>query len=107
NLEVGVELDAPFPGYGEVVGSSTPAGPVATTVHCGPYARLHEAHEAIRLWCRDNGYTLAGPQWEVYGHWKEEWNNDPTMICTDVFYLLVASGSFAAEAGAVPDQGTG
>src|SRR5207253_4204571 len=33
NLEVGVELDAPFAGHGEVVGSATPAGTVATTVH--------------------------------------------------------------------------
>jgi hypothetical protein len=43
--------------------------------------------------CRDNGYALAGPNWEVYGHWKDEWNSDPTKICTDVFYLLVAAGS--------------
>src|SRR5262249_24353651 len=36
-LEVGVELDAPFAGHGEVVGSATPAGAVASTVHFGPY----------------------------------------------------------------------
>jgi effector-binding domain-containing protein len=90
NLEVGVELPAPFAGYGEVVNSATPAGLVAITTHYGPYSQLHEAHEAIRLWCRDNGYTLAGPNWEIYGHWKDEWNSDPAKICTDVFYLLVA-----------------
>ena len=90
NLEVGVELDAPFAGYGEVVGSATPAGLVATTTHYGPYGRLHKAHEAIRLWCRNNGHTLAGPNWEIYGHWKDEWNSDPSKICTEVFYLLVA-----------------
>jgi hypothetical protein len=33
NLEVGVELDAPFAGAGEVVASGTPPGPVATTTH--------------------------------------------------------------------------
>src|ERR1051325_8376869 len=49
NLEVGVELDGPFAGYGEVVGSATPPGPVATTTHYGPYGLLHRAHEAIRL----------------------------------------------------------
>ena len=88
NLEVGVELDAPFAGFGEVVGSATPAGSVATTTHYGPYGQLHQAHEAIRLWCGNNGYTLAGPNWEIYGHWKDEWNSDPTKICTEVFYLL-------------------
>src|SRR5205085_9509 len=51
NLEVGVELDTPFAGHGDVVGSTTPAGAVATAVHFGPYARLHEAHRAIRAWC--------------------------------------------------------
>ena len=88
NLEVGVELDAPFAGHGEVVGSTTPAGPVATATHFGPYGQLHKAHEAILSWCQANGYTLAGPSWEVYGHWLDEWNNDPTKIRTDVFYLL-------------------
>jgi hypothetical protein len=48
NLEVGVELEAPFAGHGEVVGSATPAGVVATAAHFGPYNRLHEAHQAIR-----------------------------------------------------------
>ncbi len=88
NLEVGVELDTPFAGHGEVVGSVTPSGLVASTTHYGSYCLLHKAHEAIRSWCTNNGYTLAGPNWEIYGHWKEEWNNDPTQICTDVFYLL-------------------
>ncbi len=96
NLEVGVELDAPFPGYGEVVGSEIPAGFVATTTHYGPYRLLHKAHEAIRLWCEKNGHPLAGPNWEVYGHWKDEWNSDPTKISTDIYYLLVANGSSAA-----------
>ena len=95
NLEVGVELDAPFAGHGEVVGSATPAGAVATTVHFGPYGRLAEAHQAIRRWCANHGYTLAGPCWEIYGHWLDEWNNDPSKIRTDVFYLLKPDGEAA------------
>lgn len=95
NLEVGVELDTPFGGSGEVVGSATPAGLVATTTHYGPYGLLHQAHDAIHLWCRSNGRALAGPRWEIYGHWKEEWNSDPAKICTDIFYLI-EDGSSAA-----------
>src|SRR3954449_4162266 len=64
NLEVGVELEAPFAGHGEVVGSSTPAGAVATATHIGPYNRLHEAHQAVLDWCARHGHTLAGPSWE-------------------------------------------
>jgi effector-binding domain-containing protein len=92
NLEIGVELDASasatFVGYGEVVPSATPAGPVATTTHFGPYGGLHAAHDAILQWCANNGHTLAGPSWEIYGHWIDEWNTDPTKIRTDVFYLV-------------------
>jgi effector-binding domain-containing protein len=93
NLEVGVELDAPWAGHEEVVSSATPAGTVVTAVHFGPYNRLHEAHEAIRQWCATNGHTLAGPNWEIYGHWLDEWCNDPSKIRTDVFYLVNTDGS--------------
>jgi effector-binding domain-containing protein len=88
NLEVGVELDAPFAGHGEVVGSATPAGTVAAAVHFGPYHQLYLAHQAIRAWCAKHGHTLAGPNWEIYGHWIDEWNRDPSKIRTDVVYLL-------------------
>lgn len=88
NLEVGVEFDGPFAGHGDVVSSATPSGTVATAVHFGPYAGLHAAHEAIRQWCVDHGHTPAGPNWEIYGHWRDEWNRDPARIRTDIFYLL-------------------
>jgi effector-binding domain-containing protein len=88
NLKVGVELEAPFAGHGEVVGSTTPAGLVATATHYGPYCELHQAHVAIQAWCKKNGQKFAGPNWEIYGHWKDEWNRDPSKIITDVFYLL-------------------
>ena len=90
NLEVGVEIDGPFAGCGEVVASATPSGPVAVTTHSGPYHRLGEAHEAVCRWCASHGHTPAGPNWEVYGHWKDEWNSDPSKITTDVYYLLTA-----------------
>jgi effector-binding domain-containing protein len=84
NLEVGVELGTPFPGHGEVVASSTPAGTVATTTHIGPYQQLMHAHHAIHRWCEENSRTPVRPCWEVYAHGSD----DPTKIRTDVFYLL-------------------
>jgi effector-binding domain-containing protein len=90
NLEVGVEVSETFAGNGRVVCSSTPAGTVATAVHWGPYVRLGEAHEAIHKLCTERGHTMAGPSWEVYGHWYDE----PGLLRTDVLYLLQA----AAEA---------
>lgn len=91
NIEVGVEVDRPFTGNDEVVCSCTPAGLVATTAHFGPYHRLGDAHEAIHKWCAENGRALAGPSWEVYGHWDD----DPAKLHTDVFYLLQTEGGSA------------
>jgi effector-binding domain-containing protein len=84
DVEIGVELPAPFTGDGDVSCSATPDGPVATTVHVGPYDRLGEAHDAILRWCRDHHRDQAGPNWEIYGHWDD----DPAKVRTEVFYLL-------------------
>lgn len=91
NLEVGVEIGDLFQGAGEVVASRTPGGSIAKTTHFGPYALLHLAHEAIQSWCNDNDLTLAGPSWEIYGHWTDEWNRDPAKIRTDICYLLATA----------------
>ena len=88
NLEVGVELDSPIVGAGDLIGSAIPAGRVAAMTHFGPYQRLPAAHTAIRLWCATHGHALAGPNWELYGHWRDEWNQDPSKIVTEVVYLL-------------------
>jgi len=63
--------------------AATPAGLVATT-YFGPYDRMGPAHEAIHEWARQNGRELAGPSWEVYGHW----NDDPAKLRTDIYYLV-------------------
>ena len=89
-LEVGVELYGPFTEEGEVVRSAMPAGPVAWTAHLGPYSGLGGAHDAVRQWCRANNRELAGPNWEIYGHWQSEWNTNPLQIRTDVYYLLTS-----------------
>jgi effector-binding domain-containing protein len=93
NLEVGVELSSPFVGVGEVAASATPAGSVATATHLGPYGHLYRTHDAIRAWCAAQNYPLAGPSWEVYGHWKNDWNHAPEKIQTDVYYLLAVKPS--------------
>ena len=87
-LEVGVEIYGAFAERGEVVLSATPAGAVAWATHFGPYSGLGAAHDAVRGWCTANKRSLAGPSWEIYGHWQSEWDTNPSQIRTDVYYLL-------------------
>ena len=47
SVEVGVEVAEPFTGLGRVVGSSLPAGRVATATLRGPYEVIGAAHEAV------------------------------------------------------------
>jgi effector-binding domain-containing protein len=88
SVEVGTEVSEPFPGNDRIQCSQLPAGRVATAVHFGPYARLGEAHAAIREWCVQHGHRPTNVSWEIYGHWLESWNADASKIRTDVFYLL-------------------
>jgi effector-binding domain-containing protein len=90
-LEVGVELQGPFVEAGDIVRSATPDGSVAWVTHLGPYSGLGAAHQAVREWCKTRHHRLAGPNWEIYGHWQPAWNDDPSRIRTDVFYQ-VANG---------------
>ncbi|HEY7056037.1 MAG TPA: GyrI-like domain-containing protein [Vicinamibacterales bacterium] len=87
-LEVGVELEGPFTEQDEVVRSATPGGLVAWATHFGPYGGRSAAHDAVRQWCGANNYALAGPNWEIYGHWQPEWDSDPSQIRTDVYYQV-------------------
>ena len=83
-IEVGVECVLPAGSANGIQSSGTPEGLVATTLHIGPYDRLPDAHEAVRAWCKVNGWEIAGTNWEVYGHWSE----DPDQQRTAVYYLV-------------------
>ncbi len=87
-VEVGAEVAAPFAGNERIQCSQLPGGPVAWTTHFGPYQLLGDAHGAIREWCARHQHQLSGVCWEIYGHWEESWNSNPSKIRTDIFHLL-------------------
>jgi effector-binding domain-containing protein len=85
DVEVGVLVSQPFEPRGRVVASELPGGgEAATAVHRGDYARLGATHDAVRAHAVACGRELAGPCWEVYGHWRE----DASELETEVFWLL-------------------
>jgi effector-binding domain-containing protein len=84
NVEIGVLAHGPVPLAGRVIASELPGGASAMTTHRGPYAEFDGAHRAVRDWCAARGLVLAGPRWEIYGHWRD----DASQPETDVHYLL-------------------
>ena len=83
DVDFGVGVDAPFTAAGHVAYAVTPSGSVATTTHRGDYGALGAAHAAVIAWCRSHDVALAGPRWEVYGHWR-----DGEVPRTDIYYLV-------------------
>ncbi|QJR37186.1 GyrI-like domain-containing protein [Gemmatimonas groenlandica] len=86
-----VGATARFAAVGVVLPLETPRGVAAMTTHHGDYSGLGRAHAAILAWCRAHDRALAGPSWEVYGHWHA----DPAQLRTDVYYLLTVPGTEA------------
>jgi effector-binding domain-containing protein len=84
SVEVGVLAPGPFTPQGRIIASHLPGGPVATAVHHGEYEHLGRTHDAVREFAERQGRELAGPLWEVYGHWRE----DPAELETEIYYLL-------------------
>jgi effector-binding domain-containing protein len=66
DVEAGFPVAAPLDGDGDVAASTLPAGPLATTVHLGPYEELPAAYRALTAWIDEQGGVPAGDLWEVY-----------------------------------------
>lgn len=84
DVEVGVLAARSFAPQGRVISSLLPGGEAATAIHRGDYAGLGATHDAVRAHVAACGRDLAGPRWEIYGHWRE----DPNELETEVFWLL-------------------
>jgi effector-binding domain-containing protein len=84
HVEVGVLVSGSFESEGPVIASELPGGEAATATHRGDYAQLGVTHDAVRNQVEADGRGLAGPRWEIYGHWRE----DPSELETEVFWLL-------------------
>jgi effector-binding domain-containing protein len=66
DIEGGLPVPMPLAGEGRIVAGTLPGGPVATTIHFGPYDKLPDAHDALHVWIHEQHKNSAGPQWELY-----------------------------------------
>jgi effector-binding domain-containing protein len=65
-VEAGFPASRPVEGGGDVQPSELPGGPVAATVHTGPYGQMEPGYRALASWVTDHGGEAAGDAWEVY-----------------------------------------
>ena len=84
DIDFGVEAAGPFTAPGGLLSTATPAGLVATTTLVGPYSGMSAAHNAVHIWCAENGKQIGAASWEIYGDWTE----DETKLETKIVYLL-------------------
>lgn len=93
DLEIGVDVLAPFDSDAQLISTSTPGGLVATTRYTGPYDRMSGAHHAVQTLIREKDLSFSGTSWEWYGHWSD----DPAALITDIFYLIAGPGPAGEE----------
>lgn len=77
--EMKIEMLAPVPEARSIAGATIermPGGPVAWTVHRGPYESLGLAHHAVFAWAQEHGHEPSGDVLEIYV-------NDPANVPTD------------------------
>ena len=69
-IEAGIPLvaapDTAPPAETAILVGELPAGPVATTLHKGPYEGLQDAYAALDRWISESAIEAAGAPWEIY-----------------------------------------
>ena len=98
DVEFGFPLPAPgalAEAPGQIALSSLPGGPVAATWHVGPYETAVHAAGALRNYIRAQGWSEAGPPWDVY------WTNprlepNPARWKTEVLWPIRLHGAAPA-----------
>lgn len=65
-VDLAMPLLAPAASVGEMQSDVLPAGPVAFTVHQGPYDQLPVTNAAVEAWIEQEGLKVGGPPWEWY-----------------------------------------
>jgi effector-binding domain-containing protein len=82
HVEAGFPVASPIEDFGDIVGSSLPAGTVAVVTHLGPYAEMEHTYETLLSWLSSRELRAAGDPWEVYFSDKED---PPRQWRTDIY----------------------
>lgn len=76
-----------YPDTEHVTFRTLPSVTFASTTFQGPYDKIGEANTAVAAWIRDNGYTYAGPSFNIY-HVSPHETDNPEEFITEVCYPI-------------------
>jgi effector-binding domain-containing protein len=66
DIEICVPVSGNITGDTVVYERELEGGPMATTVHRGPYEQMPSAYHALTGWIAEHGHDIAGPPREIY-----------------------------------------
>jgi effector-binding domain-containing protein len=92
SIEAGFPVSRPVTVDGEIGPSTLPGGPIASTVHVGPYDEMTPAYDALTCWVEEHGGRLAGDPWEVYFS-DPATEPDPATWRTEIIQPYTVSGA--------------
>lgn len=79
-----VYLKSPVPASERVKVYELPAATMASVIHKGAYNKFSRAYEAIGRWIESNGYTVVGPNREIYLECAEPVRQDDDSCVTEI-----------------------
>ncbi|HZY42650.1 MAG TPA: GyrI-like domain-containing protein, partial [Anaerolineae bacterium] len=85
DIEIGFPVSRPLPDRGNIHSGALPAGPIAVTMHIGPYDTVGPAYEALTHYAQANGYAPSGVAYEFY---FSDPQTPPEQIQTQVMFPL-------------------
>jgi effector-binding domain-containing protein len=83
DAEALLPLDGTLKPTGRIQVYTLPEARMACTLHQGPMESVGAAYEAIMRWIEAGGYTITGPNREVYLHWPEA-GEDPSAALVEI-----------------------
>ena len=83
-LQVGFPVSGTFADTDGVKCIELEAGRAAHATHVGSYEDMHVTNRALTEWCTEQGLSVTGDSWEVYG----DWHDDPSKVTTDIYFRV-------------------
>lgn len=90
--EAVVYLKQPLPANGRVKVHELPSATMACVIHKGAYNKFSQAYEALLRWIEANGYTVVGPNREIYLECTQPVRQDDDSYVTEIQFPVAKKG---------------